>query len=146
MLSSILDTLQQNSLFQHCLREQLRLLTPDPNRMCDCCLSCVGTSSHLPSLIDQLVDRKLQVCVDLNSIRVAESTRSREIPASQGVCADQAEALRFKQEGTKSFRQAAYRQAAESYTGMLFTSDQCTLYALRYLDRFAVPCRGLDIP
>ncbi len=62
MLSSIIDTLQQNPLFQHCLREQLHLTTPDLNRLCDCCLSCVETSSHLPSLIDQLVDETLQVC------------------------------------------------------------------------------------
>ncbi|KAL0035035.1 hypothetical protein WJX79_007596 [Trebouxia sp. C0005] len=42
----------------------------------------------------------------------------------QGVCADHAEALRFKQEGTASFRQAAYRQAAESYTEALTFLDR----------------------
>ncbi|DBA96455.1 TPA: hypothetical protein ACH3X1_015345 [Trebouxia sp. C0004] len=101
MLESILDTLQQSSLFNHCIQEQLRLTTPDLNRLCDCCLSCIKTSSHLPSLIDQLVDRKLP-----------------------GVCADHAEALRLKQEGTASYRQAAYRQAAESYTDALTSLDR----------------------
>ncbi|KAL0054030.1 hypothetical protein WJX82_002618 [Trebouxia sp. C0006] len=103
MLSSIIDTLQQNPLFQHCLRELLRLTTPDLNRLCDCCLSCVENSAHLPSLTGQLVDGTLQ-----------------------GVCADHAEALRFKQEGTTSFRQAAYRQAAESYTEALTFLDRTT--------------------
>lgn len=68
MLSSILDTLQQSSLFNRCLQEQLRLTTPDLNRLCDYCLSCIETSSHLPSLIDQLVDMTLQVSVEIIQI------------------------------------------------------------------------------